>query len=774
LPRNGNLAAHSKIRERNGVTILGADVGHAKRTITTAMLNRVNLPAGYRRAESGPVAPWEHARKAPRPRFEAGLTLFMILTTVVASILFARDMIETGQRFWDDRSWSDVGRLVLFAGIVLVLGYGNLVYQFSRLGYYVRLRRHRPVAYDRLIQATAGRPAPSVAVLVPSFREDPRTIRQTLLSAALQDYPNRRVVLLLDDPPEPTEPENIALLESARRAPAEIMAFLADPAGRARTAYDAFLGRYERGEFASAREIDALIVALAEADAWLAAQVAASDRTDHTDDLFVSLTYESARALLAQTMRRLLTMPPGRPVTFTDLDRDFRRLADLFQVEITTFERKRYANLSWEPNKAANLNAYLGVVGRRVQEVKRDGVSYLEFVGPDEWGDGSVVIPDATYILTLDADSLLSPDYARRLAGLMEAPGNERVAVAQTPYSAIPNPPGVLERIAGATTDLQYVVHQGFTWCNATFWVGANALLRKQALDEIRTDETERGFRVPKYIQDRTVIEDTESTVDLVTRGWRLVNYPERLAYSATPPDFGSLLIQRRRWANGGLLVLPKLWRYARTRPNRWRLLEILVRAHYLGSICGSSIGLFLLLFLPVEAGLRSAWLPLTAIPYFLLCWRDLLQAGYRVGDILRVYAFNILLLPINLAGVAKSIQQGITGKKIPFGRTPKVEGRTAAPRWAVLSEWALMVYCAIGAAWDYAGGREMEALFLSSTAVMLCYALVAFVGLRASAHDIFTGLSWPRPPRLKRLRRQARDSSPQAQLLPSVDPGGD
>jgi hypothetical protein len=41
------------------------------------------------------------------------------------------------------------------------------------------------------------------------------------------------------------------------------------------------------------------------------------------------------------------------------------------------------------------------------------------------------------------------------------------------------------------------------------------------------------------------VIEDTESSVTL----------PHCLA-SATPPD-GSLLIQRTRWANGGLIILP-------------------------------------------------------------------------------------------------------------------------------------------------------------------------------------------------------------------------
>ena len=98
---------------------------------------------------------------------------------------------------------------------------------------------------------------------------------------------------------------------------------------------------------------------------------------------------------------------------------------------------------------------------------------------------------------------------------------------------------------------------KGFTQHNATYWVGANALLRHTALKEIAVREVERGYPVQRFIQDRTVIEDTESSVDLSVRGWRLYNYPERLAYSATPPDFGSLIIQRRRWANGGLIILP-------------------------------------------------------------------------------------------------------------------------------------------------------------------------------------------------------------------------
>src|SRR5437762_4320534 len=188
---------------------------------------------------------------------------------------------------------------------------------------------------------------------------------------------------------------------------------------------------------------------------------------------------------------------------------------------------------------------------------------HTRYIG--DWSS-DVCSSDLDFVLMVDADSLISPDYSLRLSYVLAQPGSERIAVVQTPYSAFPHAPGALERIAGATTDIQYFIHQGFTSYGATFWVGANALVRKAALDDIAESDTERGHPIRRYIQDHTVIEDTESTVDLISRGWKLYNYPERLAFSATPPDFGSLLIQRRRWANGGLLILPKLIRYLASR----------------------------------------------------------------------------------------------------------------------------------------------------------------------------------------------------------------
>ena len=169
-----------------------------------------------------------------------------------------------------------------------------------------------------------------------------------------------------------------------------------------------------------------------------------------------------------------------------------------------SFEPKRYENLSHAPNKAMNLNTYIGLLGRRLAEENRPDGLYLV---PDA---SAVSLPTAKYLVTLDADSILVPEYVEVLAGIMETPGQERVAVIQTPYAATPGAVSALERIAGATTDVQRLLHQGYTRFNGTFWVGANAVLRVEALQDIRQQFTERGHKLFRYIQDRTVIEDTE------------------------------------------------------------------------------------------------------------------------------------------------------------------------------------------------------------------------------------------------------------------------
>src|SRR3989454_7692712 len=254
-----------------------------------------------------------------------------------------------------------------------------------------------------------------------------------------------------------------------------------------------------------------------------------------------------------------------------------------------------------------NLNSYISLMGQHRRIVDSCGSVLLE---PADAAEAALSVPNPDFVLMVDADSLISPDYSLRLSYVLAQPGSERIAVVQTPYSAFPHAPGALERIAGATTDIQYFIHQGFTSYGATFWVGANALVRKAALDDIAESDTERGHPIRRYIQDHTVIEDTESTVDLISRGWKLYNYPERLAFSATPPDFGSLLIQRRRWANGGLLILPKLIRYLlRNVRQPGGLGESFMRCHYLASLAVVNTGLLLILAVSFDDLLHNLWL---------------------------------------------------------------------------------------------------------------------------------------------------------------------
>ena len=47
------------------------------------------------------------------------------------------------------------------------------------------------------------------------------------------------------------------------------------------------------------------------------------------------------------------------------------------------------------------------------------------------------------------------------------------------------------------------------SYYNATFWVGANAVIRRDALEDIVEKQTVGGFEIRTYVQDRTVIEDS-------------------------------------------------------------------------------------------------------------------------------------------------------------------------------------------------------------------------------------------------------------------------
>jgi cellulose synthase/poly-beta-1,6-N-acetylglucosamine synthase-like glycosyltransferase len=671
-----------------------------------------------------------------KTRRELALTYAAITLTLMASVGSAGGIAVSLSYAAAAGHWAVALRQVTFLTIVGFLIYGGLVYQFARAGYLKRAERHRAATPRELARFYHDATAAAVSILVPSYKEDPQVVQRTLLSAALQDYPKRRVVLLVDDPPQPIRHEDMRALAATRALPDDIWEILQKPRDHFGDALAAFLDRSARGSLNRRGESLRLAGLYREAADWFEEQAARYAGQGHAERLFVELTFrEPARLCLEASSRWESRAHAGRPPA-QELREAYQRLADRFTVEVTAFERKRFENLSHEPNKAMNLNSYIGLMGGCWQVGNSAGAPRLESAGS---ADAELVIPDADYVLMVDADSVLAPEYTLRLAYILSQPGHERLAVAQTPYSAFPGAPGLLERIAGATTDIQYIIHQGFTSCAATFWVGANALVRKAALEDIAEWGQERGHPIRRFIQDRTVIEDTESSVDLIDRGWRLLNYPERLAFSATPPDFGSLLIQRRRWANGGLLILPKLIRYLLRNVRRPGVLgESFMRCHYLASLAVVNTGLLLILAVSsFDDLLHNLWLPLTALPYCGLYARDLRRCGYRANDVLRVYALNLMLIPVHLAGVFQSLRQGWTGTKSSFGRTPKVQERTVTPCRYLVAEYAILAHWLLGTVLEYLHGRPLLAVFALANAAFLAYAMVAFIGLRESWDDL-------------------------------------
>jgi cellulose synthase/poly-beta-1,6-N-acetylglucosamine synthase-like glycosyltransferase/chitodextrinase len=675
----------------------------------------------------------------PRPVSDTRVAMgrLAIIVTVTAWLAYLIDWFL--QDFFHPGNEGATARTeeVLYLLIVTLLTVSAVAYLLSRLGFFYRTRTHHRATRASLDQYFDER-RPTLTTIIPSYQEEERVIRTTLLSAALQEYPDKRVVLLIDDPYQPKTARAREQLQSARALTGEVERLLAGPARRFTAGLRAFEAAMERGEQPSAGSMATLAGAYAEAARWLDDLAADQEITDHTDSFFVN----EIVLRLAESLREIQTAleqsaAEGVVLHPQMIVRLYRRLAWTFTADVTSFERKKYVSLSHEPNKAMNLNSYLGLMGGSYQEVQTVGGTALV---PATSGTG-LHIPNPDYVVTLDADSVLLPEYCLRLVHLLEQHEYQDTAIAQTPYSAFPGSATRLERIAGATTDLQHIVHQGLTYYEATFWVGANAVIRKRALDDIAEISYIGDWEIKRYIKDRTVIEDTESTIDMGIHGWRLHNYPERLSYSATPPDFGSLCIQRQRWANGGLLIVSKLRRQSRVRRTegkRTRFGELFLRWNYMASISWSSASLLILLAFPFSAALISPLLGLVALPYFLAMASDLRYCGYKRLDVLRIYGFNLVLLGVNLTGTLSSIVQGITASKAPFARTPKVRDRTVVPAFLLMAPYVLIGLAGFTFYHAYAHHLTENMGYAALNVILACYAVMAFIGLRNSLVDMW------------------------------------
>lgn len=674
----------------------------------------------------------------PNAKREAALAILCLIVTLsIYWLLIDRTAHKVYDSYFFPSKVPFYGGLIFIAALCLVL-YAALLYNVCLIGNYLRQIRERFPSAEEVI-TIFDKPAPTLTVLIPSYKEERFVIWQTMISAAVSEYPAKRVVLLIDNPPFPTSEEDRAQLAQTRALQDELQAVFTAQGNYYRHAQAEYQSRVAVGSVNAAEEQERLAALYETVAAWFDAQAQDVAAGTPVEKLHFDIKFFVETILLkpAQINReRAAACRALVDATAEQLTHHYAVLAGLFNVEFSSFERKRYINLSHDANKAMNLNSYIQLIGHSWKEVETPQGLVLEQCAAEE---ATFSIPATDYINTIDADSLMTHDYVSRLVYLMEQKGHEKIAVAQAPCSSIPGSPVEIERIAGAVIDVQYHTHQGYTYWYASFWVGANAMLRMTALNAIKEIANVDGKTFAIYIQDRTVIEDTESTIDLVQKGWLLYNYPARMTFSATPADFGSLLIQRRRWANGGLIILPKLIRYAMQAPKNLRLLkELFMRFNYLAMTTLSVAVMYLFAFYSFSPRLSTPLLIYANIPLLLLYSRDLKVCGYRYTDVFRVIALNLMLLPIITAGVLKQMQQIITGRKVPFARTPKVKNRTGAPAMYYLMELVMIGYCAYMVISNALDDEWSPVIYSMLNLTMLMYAMIRFIGVRAMCEDLW------------------------------------
>ena len=612
------------------------------------------------------------------------------------------------------------------------LWFCSVCFLVNRYGTARRAHQARGAQLPLLRDTSTPARAPHVTVLIPSYCEEPRVIRMTLLSAALAVYPSRNIVVLLDDPVGRT-----TSVDNSLQAIDTVRAALTTPLARFRAEHRLWLQRRDAPSVAYEAETERLRQNYLWLAAWLEThgrQILGEQRPAfaHIDQFFATSVldplvdhYRAEAAALA------------RIASAADLDAGFGRLATAFCPQITSFQRKQFENLSHVANKAMNLNTYIGLMGGSYRRRSRLKQLYLK---AETGARPDLVVTAPDYVLTLDADSMIRPNYIDDMVAILE--GDRALAVAQTPYLAFPGATMAVERFAGATTDIQYLVHQGSTAFNASYWVGANALIRYRALQQIRKTEVQDGKTVSVFIQDRTVIEDTGSTIDLLAKGWGVYNHYAPLAYSATPSDFGALCIQRKRWCNGGLIIVGDVLRALIKAPSgSFNPASLVLRLYYLLSPLIGNLSLFLLMVRSRPDLGVTLTMVAAIVPYFLLYSLDLRKMGYRLRDVFPVTALNLLLLPVAFAGILESLVQMITGRKTSFARTPKVEGRTGIPGIYVIFYMLLLGHMAGFILQGLLTGDYWVIVTPLANSLLILYGLFRFIGPRNAVTDTMNSL---------------------------------
>jgi len=144
----------------------------------------------------------------------------------------------------------------------------------------------------------------------------------TMLSTALQEYPDLRVVLLVDDPPNPRYAGPRKLLDSAHALPAEVERLLSEPRRRFDRALEGFEMSIDPSLPTTAGQVHALAGEYEHAGSWIQSLSDQYHVSDHNEAFFAThvlgklatdLEVIAAPCAPPPTPSRRRSTPPGWP-----------------------------------------------------------------------------------------------------------------------------------------------------------------------------------------------------------------------------------------------------------------------------------------------------------------------------------------------------------------------------------------------------------------------------------------------------------------------------
>jgi cellulose synthase/poly-beta-1,6-N-acetylglucosamine synthase-like glycosyltransferase len=409
-------------------------------------MNDTAVPKNLLSQQSSRKREWGTEREASPlsslHRQPSGYSVFFSRLAIVLTILFwamyvtsvvIRQLIDGPQSY--QFTMEVVGYLI----VTTFLTFSALVYLITRQGALQRFSKHIRVP-RAIIDRHFSTKQSSITVLIPSFREETQVIRKTVLSAALQEYPDIRVALLIDDNPTTVRPEDEARLQATRALVDEIEKLLSGPYERFSRALAQFKEKHRKNTTAEKDTIPKIAEQYIWAASWLDTLAEKEVIEDHVDEFFADhVLRELAKDLNLVAEALLISHKEGAQLSSERVLQLYHRLTWIFGAKLQVFERKRYISLSHELNKAMNLNSYIGLMGGAYQQEQTpEGIVLVPTTEPD---GASLIIPDSEFVLTLDADSILLREYCLRLVYFLEQADNADVAVAQTPYSSFRGAP---------------------------------------------------------------------------------------------------------------------------------------------------------------------------------------------------------------------------------------------------------------------------------------------------------------------------------------------